>query len=101
MQDAAAADLQLQPGMLTSKGLPSKCPQASHDARAARAMLFVLFVEQNRRFTRSKRSQGGSDKLCPRHGTPGTARAAPFASRAVRRALLTPQVNPGSPYRCG
>ena len=25
----------------------------------------------------------------------------PFASRSVRRALLTPQVNPGSLYRCG
>ena len=29
------------------------------------------------------------------------ARPAPFASRSVRRALLTPQVNPGSRYRCG
>ena len=29
------------------------------------------------------------------------ARPAPFASRSVRRALLTPQVNPGSLYRCG
>ena len=25
----------------------------------------------------------------------------PFASRSVRRALLTPQVNPGSLYSCG
>ena len=29
------------------------------------------------------------------------ARPAPFASRSVRRALLTPQVHPGSHYRCG
>ena len=29
------------------------------------------------------------------------ARPAPFASRSVRRALLTPQANPGSLYRCG
>ena len=28
------------------------------------------------------------------------ARPALFASRSVRRALLTPQVNPGSLYRC-
>ena len=28
------------------------------------------------------------------------ARPAPFASRSVRRARLTPQVNPGSRYRC-
>ena len=28
------------------------------------------------------------------------ARPAPFASRSARRALLTPQVNPGSLYRC-
>ena len=26
---------------------------------------------------------------------------APFASRYVRRALLIPQANPGSVYRCG
>ena len=34
-----------------------------------------------------------------------TIRARPaahsFASRSVRRALLTPRVNPGSRYRCG
>ena len=29
------------------------------------------------------------------------ARPAPFASCSVRRALLTPQVNPGFLYRCG
>ena len=29
-----------------------------------------------------------------------SARPAPFASRSVRRALLTPQVNSGSRYRC-
>ena len=29
------------------------------------------------------------------------ARPAPFASRSLRRALLMPQVNPGSLYRCG
>ena len=29
------------------------------------------------------------------------ARPAPFASRSARRALLMPQVNPGSLYRCG
>ena len=29
------------------------------------------------------------------------ARAAPFASRSMRRALLTPQLDPGSRYRCG
>ena len=27
--------------------------------------------------------------------------AANFASRSLRRALLMPQVNPGSRYRCG
>ena len=32
---------------------------------------------------------------------PGKRRPAPFASRSVRRALLTPQANPGSLYRCG
>ena len=29
------------------------------------------------------------------------ARPAPFASRSVRRALLMPQANPGSLFRCG
>ena len=30
-----------------------------------------------------------------------SARPAPFASRPLHRALLTPQANPGSRYRCG
>ena len=29
------------------------------------------------------------------------AKALPFASRSVRRALLLPQASPGSPHRCG
>ena len=29
------------------------------------------------------------------------ARPAAFASRSLRRALFTPQANPGSLYRCG
>ena len=37
---------------------------------------------------------GCKNAKCP------TACPAPFASRSVRRALLTSQVNPGSPYRC-
>ena len=32
---------------------------------------------------------------------PGPSRQTPFASRSVRRALLIPQANPGSLYRCG
>ena len=31
----------------------------------------------------------------------GAARPALFASRSLQRALLTPQVHPGSLYRCG
>ena len=41
-------------------------------------------------------------KLAPYDGpkSDAWARPAPFASRSLRRALLTPQANPGSFYRC-
>ena len=38
----------------------------------------------------------------PRDGTTGPSQpGTPFAPRSVRRALLMPQVHPGSLYRCG
>ena len=46
--DPDALDVQRQPGMLTAKGLPANCPV------------------------------NGSDSLCPRHGTPGTADLEPI-----------------------
>ena len=43
----------------------------------------------------------GALRAVIRGGTLRVARRAPFAPWSVRRALLTPQVNPGSRYRCG
>ena len=45
---------------------------------------------------------GGTDSGgMKKGGAVRRAKTLSFASRYVRRALLTPQVNPGSVYRCG
>ena len=68
---------------------------AAEDARAA-----VLSLGRARRLGCISVFAQGVRALVERTQT-AAARPAPFASRSVRRALLTPRVNPGSLCRCG
>ena len=50
---------------------------------------------------RSRQNEKALDELYLAQARRRPPYALPFASRSVRRALLTPQVNPGSLYSCG
>ena len=104
MRHLAGGDRALTPSFLLSQATLRFLPE--HDAIMGAAACPVetvggQFKTGEARWALFKRAQ--DDKSQKDNGFTKHARASsnPFAPRSVRRALLTPQINPGSLYRCG